>query len=591
MASNKTKRSNIEGSERTIPRGAKAVGKSDPDQRTEITIMLRPRPAAAAPVTTESLLSKSEGSPAQRQYSTRESFANDHGADAADIDAIERFAHDHDLAVTYSSPAERLVRVSGTLKDLSAAFKANVKQYRLGKNVFRGRSGSLSAPPDIVAKIAGVFGFDTRPAARPHFRVLGASEGGKSLSPKKAAGKSKKKSSASGLKAAAAATGRLVPFTAPEVAKLYNFPAHLDGSGQCIGLIELNSYNQYQQLGTGYSAADLKKYFAKLKVPMPKITAVGVAGGSNLPNIDPDSDVEVMLDVEVAGAVAPGAKIAVYFGPNTGKGFVDVLSAAVHDNVHKPSVISISWGGPEDIPYTTKQQRDGLEQILQDAAQLGITVCCSAGDDGSNDQPLTDAQGNPARDGKPHVDFPASSAFALACGGTTLTAKGNAIAGEVTWNEGDPKRQDQPSGSTGGGVSNIFPLPSYQAPVTVPKSPSNFKGRGVPDVSGNADSATGYLIKIAQRPELIPVGGTSAVAPLWAGLIALINQRLTALHKPHVGLAQPTLYKTQTAFRDITAGNNDVSGKLHKYKAGDGWDPCTGLGSPNGALVLKALGG
>jgi kumamolisin len=574
---------------------AKAVGKSDATERIEVTIMVRPRASAATgPTRADTLLSDATRPQSARQYLTREAFANERGADLGDIASVEQFAHDHNLTVTHSSVAERLVRVSGTLGDLSRAFGASVKQYRLGKVVFRGRTGSLTLPADVADKIVGVFGFDTRPAARPRFRALGAAAGGQAppaKTVKKAA--AKKKGAGRPTSGAAGAIGTLKPFTALEVAKLYNFPAKLDGAGQCIGLIELNTLNQHNQRGTGYSTADLKAYFAKLHLPMPKITPVGVSGGANLPGIEPHSDVEVMLDIEVAGAIATGANIAVYFAPNTGKGFVDVLSAAVHDTVRKPSVISVSWGGPEDLPYTTKQQRDGMEQILQDASQLGITICCSAGDNGSDDLPLVNDQGQPLRDGKPHVDFPASSPFALACGGTTLTASNGSIASEVVWNEGDPTGPNDrnPTGSTGGGVSNVFKTPTYQSAITVPKSPTGFAGRGSPDVSGNADSATGYLVKLAKITQLVPVGGTSAVAPLWAGLIALINQRLATQGKQPVGLLHPHLYQTPGAFHDITSGNNDVGHTLQKYSAGQGWDPCTGLGTPDGTRVMTALGG
>ena len=601
MAARNPKRTKLAGSERTMPRAAKVTGKSNPDERIELTVMIRPREAApTGPRRAAALLAMAARPPESRQYLTREAFAAERGADVADIAQVEQFAHDHTLTVTYSNSAERLVKLSGTLKDLTQAFGATVKQYKLGKIAFRGRTGSLSLPAEVSDKIVGVFGFDTRPAARPRFRALGAATGGKAPRAKPPAARAPKKKAPANRDGARAPAARaagamkadaLTPFTALDVTKLYNFPTQLNGAGQCIGLIELNTLNQNNQRGTGYTSADLTAYFAQLKLPMPTISAVGVAGGANLPNIDPDSDVEVMLDIEVAGSIAPGAKIIVYFAPNTGKGFIDVLSAAVHDTVRKPSVISISWGGPEDVPFTTPQQRDGLEQILQDAAQLGITVCCSAGDDGSPDLPLKDDQGQPLRDGKPHVDFPASSAFALACGGTTLTATNGAIANEVVWNEGDPKGPNQPSGSTGGGVSNVFAIPAYQANSKVPKSPNGFAGRGVPDVSGNADSATGYLIKLANVPKLVPVGGTSAVAPLWAGLLTLINQRLATLGKNSVGLLHPVLYQTPAAFHDITDGNNDIDRTLHVYSAGPAWDACTGLGTPDGTQVMKALGG
>jgi kumamolisin len=211
-----------------------------------------------------------------------------------------------------------------------------------------------------------------------------------------------------------------------------------------------------------------------------------------------------------------------------------------------------------------------MNQALQDAAALGITVTVASGDNGSSDG-LTD--------GNLHVDFPASSPYALACGGTTLRASGNRIQSETVWNETALQE-----GATGGGVSVKFPIPQYQAGANVPVNPqTNFAGRGVPDVAGDADPSTGYQIAVDGQPTV--VGGTSAVAPLWAALVALLNQSLGK----SVGFLNPTLYSLATsATNDITQGNNDDSG-LGSYSAQPGWDPCTGLGSPNGAALLSAL--
>ncbi len=590
-------RKTLPDSERKMLPGAKISGKADPAKRIEITIMVRQRASAQGAVHADAAALMAAKLPEQRTYISRDEFANERGADPGDFDLIEKFAHDHDLTVTQSSIAQRLIKLSGTLAALCKAFGAKVANYRVGKASFRGRTGTLSVPAELADVIVGIYGFDTRQAARPHYRLLGAlgggsvSEAGKPKTSKAATSvRAKKNAKVTPLKKAAAASA-LKPFTAPQVAKLYNFPTGLDGTGQCIALIELNTPNAQNKMGTGYTTGDLKTYFKKLGLTAPQVTAVGVDGGANLPNINRDADGEVMLDIEVAGAIAPGAKIAVYFAPNTNKGFIDVISAAVHDNVRKPSVVSISWGGPEDLPYTTAQQRNGIDQILQDAAMLGVTVCCASGDDGSADLPPTDDQGNPLRDGKPHVDFPSSSAFALACGGTTLVGAGTTIASEVVWNEGDETSPDQPSGSGGGGVSNFFAKPAYQSGATVPKSPTGKVGRGVPDVAGNADSATGYLCKIGGIAQLVPIGGTSAVAPLWAGLVALVNQRLAKLGKKPAGFINSILYANKAAFHDITRGNNDIDGSLHKYAAASGWDPASGLGSPDGTKVMKALGG
>jgi kumamolisin len=237
------------------------------------------------------------------------------------------------------------------------------------------------------------------------------------------------------------------------------------------------------------------------------------------------------------------------------------VSTAVHDTTNKPSVVSISWGQSEDA--WSAQARSQMEQILTEASGLGVTVTVAAGDNGSTDS---------VTDGQQHVDFPASAPHALACGGTSLRLSGETISTETVWN-------DPGGGSTGGGVSRQFPLPSYQSGAHVPNNvDSNSPGRGVPDVSGDADPQTGYRIRVDGADETI--GGTSAVAPLWAGLVALLNQALGA----PIGFAQPRLYSLGTAaFHDITEGNNG------SYDARPGWDACTGLGSPDGTGLASGL--
>jgi kumamolisin len=292
--------------------------------------------------------------------------------------------------------------------------------------------------------------------------------------------------------------------------------------------------------------------------------------------------VEVMLDIEVAGAIAPGAKFVVYFAPDaTDQSFLNVMSAILNDTVNKADIVSISWGGPEDA--ATDQFRNEFDQLLQSAAHLGVTVCVAAGDNGSADFAADD----PNWDGKAHVDFPASDPFVLACGGTQLTASGGAISKEVVWH-------DAANDGTGGGVSRVFATPSYQQNAGVPPAadPVGPVMRGVPDVAGDAAPGSGYRIVCdgTNFPDpaqgLPPVGGTSAVAPLWAGLTARLNQglRQQGVNKP-VGFLNPLLYAApaKATFRDITQGNNG------DYKAGGGWDACTGLGTPDGQKLLAAL--
>jgi kumamolisin len=511
------KRVDLPGSEKTLPPRCERLGDVDGSLLLSVTVILRRRgdqPAISSPAVTR--VSRAE-------------FSQQFGADPKDLQAVEQFAHHHHLSVAEASIAKRRVVLKGTTKNLSKAFGTTLSQYKntATNTTFRGRQGKLSVPDELNDVVMAVLGLDDRQVAHAHFRVISA--------------------------AAAVATS----FSPATVATLYNFPQGVDGTGQTIGIIEL---------GGGYNTADLQTYFQGINLAVPSVTAVSVDGGTNSPGGDADGEVE--LDIEVAGTIAPGANIAVYFAPNTDQGFIDAVTDAVHDSTRTPSVVSISWGGPEDS--WTAQSRTAMDAALQDAATLGVTVTVAAGDDGSTDG---------AGDGKLHVDFPSSSTWALACGGTTLNVSGGQITSETVWNETASNE-----GATGGGVSNEFALPSYQQNAGVPANPeTNFVGRGVPDVSGDADPTTGYQVVVDGQS--IVVGGTSAVAPLWAGLIALLNQSLGT----SVGFLQPKLYAlAEGPFHDITSGNNDDSG-LGFYSARAGWDPCTGLGSPNGAALLDAL--
>ena len=563
-------RKSVPGSEKRAVPNAKLIGEVDQDQRIEITVMVRARSlgggARALSKSRDEVMSMGSRLPEKRRYLSREEFAMRRGADPDDLAKVEDFALAHKLTVVHASADSRSMRLSGSLGDLMAAFKPRLKQYKSGNRVFRGRTGPISVPHELADIVVGVFGFDDRPVAKPHCRFLDDIVPGQ--------GRTKSASKPGKMAPRAAAAGS---FTPRQVARLYGFPARLDGSGQCIAIIELNDFDRHNKVtGTGFSPGDLAAYFQSLGLAPPKVTAIGVDGGANMPGPDPNADGEVMLDIEVAGAVAPGAQLAVYFAPNTDQGFIDAINTAIHDRIRKPSVISISWGGPEEA--WTQQALKAFDQVLQDAAALGVTVCCSAGDDGSSD--IRDPQ---RRDGKPHVDFPAASPFALACGGTRLQGSHAGIAQESVWKAGD--------GATGGGVSTFAARPAYQARAKVPKSPAGRPGRGVPDVAGDADPATGYQVRLVGGRSGV-IGGTSAVSPLWAGLMALANQRLARKSKPMAGFINPLLYsmpETAGVFHDIVSGDNDLEG-LGKYTARKGWDPCTGLGSPNGSKLLAALG-
>ncbi|MGI0131285.1 MAG: S53 family peptidase [Thermoplasmata archaeon] len=512
----------LPGSARRTPPGAQRIGPANPEEVVEVTLLLRGDPRRASLPSLEELAQR----PLARQTRlSRETFSTTYGAREDDLAAVATVARAYGLRPTATDLGRRTVRLAGPVRALSATFGVDLARYRHPGGSFRGREGPLRIPAELHERVLGAFGLDNRPQAKTHFRVRPASAAG------------------------------APSYTPLEVAAAYAFPAGTDGTGQCIGLIEL---------GGGYRPSDLAQYFQELGVPAPTVTDVSVDGGSNAPTgsaAGPDGEVE--LDLEVAGSLAPGARLAVYFAPNTDRGFLDALSTAVHDSTRRPTVISVSWGGAESS--WTAQSRAAFESVILDAANLGVTIAAAAGDDGADDGGTGTGLA---------VDFPASSPGVIACGGTRLVLSGATILSEVVWND-----LAAGEGATGGGVSASIPRPAYQSAAGVPSGPGGFAGRGVPDVAADADPRTGYQVLVDGTSTVI--GGTSAVAPLWAALLARLNQSLGT----PVGFVNPQLYGARASgtFRDIVSGANGG------YSAGPGWDPCTGLGTPNGTALLLSL--
>ena len=525
----------LPGSERAPLAIATPAGPLDTSERAELTLVLRRRADIPAEIV------------AGPAVLTRDELAERYGADPADVDLVRQTLTSLGLEVIAVHPATRRIKVAGTVGELSRAFGVTLQLVRSTSPgghlvTHRYREGPVYVPAALAGIVLAVLGLDTRPQFRAHFRPRGAGS--------------------------AAAQG--TSYAPNQVADIYQFPAGTTGAGQTIAVIEL---------GGGFSTSDLDTYFGGLGIGVPSISAVGVDGASNAPGSDPTgADVEVALDIDVIGAAAPGATQVVYFAPNNGdQGFVDAISEAAQASP-APIAISISWGQSEDS--WTAQGRSAMDAAMADAAALGITVCAASGDNGSGDA---------VTDGQAHVDFPASSPHALGCGGTKLLADPSTgtISSEVVWNETASKE-----GAGGGGVSDQFPLPSWQANAGVPPQAGGSSGgtggssgRGVPDVAGNADPTTGYQIYSGGKAQV--VGGTSAVAPLWAALVS----RLAEATGQRFGLIQPALYAGVTpgasgpGFHDITSGNNGA------YPAGPGWDACSGLGSPDGTALLTRLKG
>ncbi|MDT4929401.1 MAG: kumamolisin [Pseudonocardiales bacterium] len=505
----------LAGSGRAPRPDARVGGGVAPGSRVEATIVLRRRAeldvgALPAPL-------------------SREQLASQYGASDDDVAALTSWARSAGLTVESVDQGSRRIRVAGDIETVARAFGTDLRQAELDGVSYRQRTGDLHVPAELADVVVAVLGVDDRPQARSRAIAVPRAEVSTSYTP-------------------------------PQLAKIYAMPDGADGTGQHISIIEL---------GGGYADDELATYFASIGVPAPTVTSVGVDGGRNVPGGDPNgADGEVLLDIEVAGGIAPGATITVYFAPNTDAGFLDAVSQAAHADP-TPTAISISWGQSEDD--WTSQARTALDAAMADAGALGASVTVAAGDDGSADR---------TTDGAVHVEFPASSPHALACGGTTLTADPatGEVSSETVWGG------TANGGATGGGVSAAFALPSWQQTAGIPaRSGTSSTGRGVPDVSAAADPRTGYEVLVDGNRTVI--GGTSAVAPLWAALLCRLAQ---ALGKP-LGLAQAALYAgvadgaVAPGFRDIVTGNNGA------YTAAPGWDACTGLGVPDGQALLTAL--
>jgi kumamolisin len=521
----------VNGSERIPLPGAIATTRADANVTIEVTLKLR-RTKALPPLT---------GRPAVAM--TRENLGANYGASKADIDKVAEVFGKFDLKEIGADPTTRSVRLSGTIAAMEEAFQVELSNYTHESGNYRGRVGPLYVPVEMKDIVEGVFGLDNRQSARRRrsaVRVDGLA------------------------RSASVPSDWYIP---SELAAHYNFPQG-DGSGQTVGLLEL---------GGGYFPDDLKQFCGFAKIPKPpQVKTISTDGAPTDIGRGSGDTLEVMLDIEVVAGICPKADIVVYFAENSEQGFLTCIDAAVHDEKNDPGILSISWAGAEES--FTAQARRQFNSTMQEAALLGITVCVATGDDGSN---------SGVSDGLAHVQFPASSPYALAIGGTTIPKKGGKEP-DVVWKDTD-------GFSTGGGVSAVFPRPDWQKDVTIQSvNPDSIVGRCIPDISANADGNVSPYLMVADGTKQ-PVGGTSAASPLVAGLLTLINASRPASDR--VGYLTPLLYQASGAGKttigaagctDVQSGNNTTA-PAAGYRAGEGYDAASGWGTPDGVKLAALL--
>jgi kumamolisin len=465
-------------------------------------------------------------------------FADKFGATPESLDNVKKFAESYGLKVSEADLRSGRVVLTGSAKHFSEAFRTQLYEYKLDGMMVRDRSGALFVPKSVGKDIEGVYGLDNLPQASP--RII--TEPLPTLEPRA------KSSESSSL-------NERTSYRADEVAKAYNFPTDTTGKGQAAAIVEL---------GGGIDLKNEADYYKNNGLKQPDINVIKINGAKALVGSNSRADSEVSLDSQVLGTLAPDAKQNIIFTSNSEQGFIDAVARGAFpaDNEIANQAMSISWGQPSE--NMSDQGKRGLSLALKKAALKGMSVFVAAGDDGAGDN---------VRDGKLHVDFPASDPFVTAVGGTRLDIKDGKIEKEVVWNDN--------RGSSGGGISAL-PVPEYQSNLQF--AGKAITGRGEPDITGNASPNSGYRIHTGGND--VNSGGTSAVAPLYTALALRLNEGLGGGDKT-VGFMNPFLYQQALSgkanfFNDIVQGTNNG------YDATKSWDPASGWGSLDGQKLLDA---
>ena len=477
-------------------------------------------------------------SPQYRRYLTTAQFAQRFGATASTVAAVTKYFTRYGIEVDTLSKGHIILHLRGSTTVIAKAFDTPVATVRRSDGVLAAQFTSPATLPSAIARdVAGVGGLSTVAPPTPNLTVPRAtahavtpgtcpSAGSQSTTPNSLGG-----------------------YPVQQQAQLYGlsseWAAGFDGAGQTVAAYELGPY----------SAADLSIYDACYGVG-PSVTTTTVDGGPSGAPID-----EATLDIEEITALAPGAAIRVYQGPNNGAGPIDLYQRIADDNI--ATIVSVSWGDCEADPNGSV----AVEQpIFEQMAAQNQTVIAASGDNGSSDcSGLTN--------NSPAVDDPASQPLVTGVGGLTV----NSISPlrQTVWNSASS------GGASGGGESIAWTRPSWQvAPGITPIE----TGRLVPDLSTMADPSTGFIQYF--KGAWGSIGGTSIGAPLVSALVAVAAQ---SCGTNRLGFINPSLYAmASTGFADVTTGSNDVKA-VGSYSAGLGYDLASGLGSPNGAPFIAGL--
>jgi kumamolisin len=476
-------------------------------------------------------------------YSKRESivverphYKNDHSAHPDDVEAVEKWAAESGFEIDEMNIVERWIAMRGDGGEVERALNIKIRKLEVDDEIYYYKIGEIAVPSALTTYVEMISGIENVPVST-HKIFPKEIDLGKTM-----------------------VDGEAVLPQSFE--KYYKYPMELTGDGQCIGIISL---------GGGYEEKYLREYFKKIKKPMPDISWVSVNGGKNDPGKKMMYDYEIYMDIEIASALAPGARIVVYFAPNSRMDIVRALKKAVHDEENNPDVISMSWGALEK--EFTKKEIATMNLVLKEAAALNITVITSSGDLGSSGE--KDGEGL-------NVQLPASNPYVLSVGGTNLHIEDDKILNEHAWEENQSLGPMNVNFQTGGGYSSFWRIPSYQRNV-LSEVQAKPQKRGIPDVAANASSYPGILIQVGPTEQISL--GTSAATPMWAALIARYNEYFNKKGYKNVGFINPYLYHLEMteAFNEVTEGSNGA------YNAELGWDPCCGLGTPDGDKLLEVL--